>query len=253
MTDPYISVVIVARNDNYGEDFLLRLNTFIRSLDCQVSNYPDLIELIVVEWNPLHDKLLKDVMPKTQHLSTRIITVPNSVHTTLNASRPVLEFHGKNAGIRRARGEYVLTTNPDILFSNELIDEFSRRWLRKDHFYRTDRYDYVGTGIENVASNDLLEFAVTNTFQAHMANGSADVPSGSSATTLPASDPAVQHLHTNGAGDFILAARESFFTARGLWENTQQRWHMDSYSVIRLVSTGLKQMIFTNPMPRCLR
>ena len=248
MADPYISVVIVARNDNYGENFLLRLNTFVRNLDHQVKNYPDLLELVIVEWNPLPGKLLQDVVIKTQHLPVRIITVPGLVHNTLDAPIPVLEFHGKNTGIRRARGEYVLTTNPDILLSNELINEFARRWLRKDHFYRTDRYDYVGTGIENINSDALVEFAVANTFQAHMANGSADVPAGSEVSVLPASDPTVQYLHTNGAGDFILASREVFFTARGLWENTQQRWHMDSYSVIRLAATGLKQTIFTNPM-----
>lgn len=248
MADPYISVVIVARNDNYGENFLLRLNTFVRSLDHQVKNYPDLLELVIVEWNPLPGKLLQDVVTKTQHLPVRIITVPGSVHDTLDATNPVLEFHGKNTGIRRARGEYVLTTNPDILLSNELINEFARRWLRKDHFYRTDRYDYVGTGIEDISSDALVEFAVANTFQAHVAHGSADVPAGSDVSVLPASDPTVQYLHTNGAGDFILASREVFFTARGLWENTQQRWHMDSYSVIRLAATGLKQTIFTNPM-----
>ena len=43
MADPYISVVIVARNDNYGENFLLRLNTFVRSLDYQVKNYPGIL------------------------------------------------------------------------------------------------------------------------------------------------------------------------------------------------------------------
>ena len=92
MADPYISVVIVARNDNYGENFLLRLNTFVRSLDYQVKNYPDLLELVIVEWNPLPGKLLQDVVVKTQHLPVRIITVPGSVHDTLDAPNPVLEL-----------------------------------------------------------------------------------------------------------------------------------------------------------------
>jgi len=37
----------------------------------------------------------------------------------------------KNAGIRRARGEYVLATNIDILFSSELACFFAARRLQR--------------------------------------------------------------------------------------------------------------------------
>lgn len=249
MTAPYLSVAITGRNDNYGENFLTRINTFVRSLDRQAKMYPGLMELIITEWNPLPDKKpLSEVLAPTTELPVRIITVPPEIHDTLNASSPVLEYYGKNVGIRRARGEFVLSTNPDILLSDAMIQEFSRRWLRKDCVYRTDRYDYTGTGIEQISDEDLGAFAVSNTFQAHLSTGSVDVTVGTNAVDLPKSDPAANYLHTNGAGDFILASREAFFTARGLWESTQQKWHMDSYSVIRLVSSSLKQVVLTNPM-----
>ena len=81
MTTPYLSVVIVGRNDDYGVNFLERLNTFVRSLDHQVRNYSDLIELVVVEWNPLDDRApLKDVIVNTNNLNLRIITVPPEIH-----------------------------------------------------------------------------------------------------------------------------------------------------------------------------
>lgn len=247
MTAPYLSVAITGRNDNYGENFLTRINTFVQSLDRQAKLYPGLMELVITEWNPLPDKKsLSEVLEPTTALPVRIITVDPETHATLNTPTPVLEYHGKNVGIRRARGEFVLSTNPDILLSDEMIQEFSRRWLRKDCVYRTDRYDYVGTGIEQIAVDNLIEFAKSKVFQAHLNNGSVDVSAG--ATDLPASDPLSNFLHTNGAGDFILASREAFFTARGLWESTQQKWHMDSYSLIRLVSSGLKQIIMTGPM-----
>ena len=120
MTTPYLSVVIVGRNDDYGVNFLDRINTFIRSLDYQVRNYPNLIELVVVEWNPLADRApLKDVLVKTNNLDIKIITVPAEVHDKIGHPSPVLEYYGKNVGIRRAKGQFVLTTNPDILFTNE--------------------------------------------------------------------------------------------------------------------------------------
>lgn len=248
MTNPYISVVVVGRNDDYGENFLLRLNTFVRSLDHQVKQHANLLELIVVEWNPLPYKPLAGAITPPKHLSMKIITVPNEVHGTLNTSRPVLEFHGKNAGIRRALGEYVLTTNPDILLSDAMIEEFAQRRLKQDNFYRTDRYDYSGVGIEKVVNKHILSFAAVQTFQAHLVHGSVDVVLGTAVNDLPSSNPTAQYVHTNGAGDFILAARDAFFAVGGLWENTQQRWHMDSYSVIRLVAAGFKQTIFTNPL-----
>ena len=169
MTTPYLSVVIVGRNDDYGVNFLDRINTFIRSLDYQVRNYPNLIELVVVEWNPLADRApLTDVLVKTNNLDIRIITVPAEVHDKIGHPSPVLEYYGKNVGIRRAKGQFVLTTNPDILFTNELVDWFNQRLLRVDSFYRTDRHDFHGEGIIDVPVEEYISFACAHTFQSHI-------------------------------------------------------------------------------------
>lgn len=249
MTKPYLSVVIVGRNDNYGVNFLDRLNTFIRSLDYQVRNYPDLMELILVEWNPLGDQPpLKEVVFKTNNLDLRIITVPPEIHDTIGHPSPVLEFYGKNVGIRRARGEFVLVTNPDILFSNELIAWLSQRQLRLDSYYRTDRHDFHGEGINQVPVEELVSFACSKTFVSHIDSGSVNVNTPVTLTDLPASTIPSQILHTNGCGDFILASRETFFSARGLFESNTHRYHLDSYSLIRLNARSLAQIILTAPL-----
>jgi predicted O-methyltransferase YrrM len=248
MSQPYLSVVIVGRNDDYGVNFLDRLNTFIRSLDHQVRDYPDLIELVVVEWNPQPDRApLKDVIVKTNNVDVRIITVPAEIHDTVGHPNPVLEFYGKNVGIRRARGEFVLTTNPDILFSNELIAWLSQRQLRLDSFYRTDRHDFDGEGIDQVPVDELIPFACSRTFASHIDTGSINISSPANLADLPASTSG-QILHSNGCGDFILASREAFFSARGLFESTTHRYHLDSYSLSRLKSRSLTQVIVTAPV-----
>ena len=169
MNDPYISVVIVGRNDNYGVNFLSRINTFVRSLDHQVRNYPNLVELVVVEWNPLDDRPgLKDALVPVNNLDLRIITVPPDVHNSIGHPNPVLEFQGKNVGIRRARGKFVLVTNPDIVFTQELIDEFGKRQLDSNCFYRTDRYDFVSDGIESIEPENYIKFACEHAFDAHL-------------------------------------------------------------------------------------
>lgn len=251
---PYVSVVIVGRNDGYGDDFVGRISTFVRSLDQQISACPDLLELIVVEWNPEPNYApLADVLPDTSHLRTRVITVSPELHASLDARHPVLEFHGKNVGIRRARGEFVLVTNPDILFTPQMIDEISQRRLRVDTVYRTDRYDFRRDGIDAVASADLIDFAVKNTFVVHaMANtASVSEPVSENERTLdllPRSGVAPGAWHTNGCGDFMLAAREVFFTVRGMYETTEHRWHVDSISLMRFATAQIRQQVWVSPL-----
>lgn len=254
MTKPYLSVVIVGRNDDYGDDFLGRINTFVRSLDYQVRDYPGVFELVVVEWNPLDDRdPLASVLVDTENLPVRVITVPKELHDGLNAKTPVLEFHGKNVGIRRARGEFVLVSNPDIIFSQPLIDELARKKLRVDRVYRTDRYDFRAEGISDIACEDLGQFAVDNTFLVHGMHDRQSVsmpidPGPKSLERLPRSDIDPNTLHTNGCGDFILAAREIFFTTRGLYETLEHRWHVDTISLLRFAIAKVRQQVFVAPM-----
>jgi len=253
---PYVSVVIIGRNDDYGQDFLTRINTFVRCLDHQVRAHADLWELVVVEWNPEPERqTLAEVIQPTLHLLVRVITVSPDLHATVGGASPVLEFHAKNVGIRRARGEFVLVTNPDILFSPDLIDEIAQRKLRLDTVYRTDRYDFLTTGIEDVATEDLMDFALTQAFIVHGMAGSASVsmpiePGHHTWNDLPVSVSEPGVWHTNGCGDFMLAAREAFYTVRGLYETVEHRWHIDSISLLRFAVAKMRHQIWT--APRCV-
>jgi hypothetical protein len=235
---PYISIVITGRNDNYGVNFLGRLNTFIKSLSYQVKEFPNLIELIIVEWNPPHDTLpLKDVIHLPDNLNVRIITVSNDIHNKLESKTPMLEFYAKNVGIRRAHGEFVLVTNPDIIFTNEMILFFAKRELNKDWVYRTDRYDYLGDGIENINVSDYVDFALSKTFLANLCVGygseTVKVDLTGNNPALPISNIVPASLHLNGCGDYILASKQNFFKIKGLWETQIQKWHLDSYSLLK--------------------
>lgn len=253
MITPYLSVIVVGRNDDYGVNFLGRLNTFIRSLDYQTKEFSNLIELIIVEWNPLSDRPpLRDVIYQATNFPTRIITVSSEIHQSIGHPSPVLEYYGKNVGIRRSRGEFCLATNPDIIFSQELINELSRRWLRKECFYRTDRYDFHSNGIDEIDASNIVDWACKRTFQAHLiVDNMSWTPQFSNGAfnldCLPRSQVKTQGIHTNAAGDFIMAHKEAFWSAKGLWESTDRKYHLDAYSVIRLAYIGLRQEIFTSP------
>lgn len=245
---PYLSIVIVGRNDDYGVNFLSRINTFLRSLDHQLKDDPSLTEIIVVEWNPLDDRVpLKDALVPVKNLCVRVITVTKDIHDSLGYPSPVAEMYGKNAGIRRARGEFVLVTNPDIIFSDDLINALKKRPLNTEYFYRTDRFDFNGDGIENLPVGDYLNHAVDNTFQGHLSDNLVHpIAKNTPLKDFPKSSPG--NLHTNGSGDFILSSRETFFRIRGLFESTEYLYHTDSISVIRLISNQTKQVIIQPPM-----
>ncbi|HEX5272712.1 MAG TPA: hypothetical protein VFW33_19580, partial [Gemmataceae bacterium] len=78
----------------------------------------------------------------------RIIEVPPAIHGRFpNAEAlPLFQMIAKNVGIRRARGRFVLATNIDILFSDELMHFLKGGGLRPGKMYRIDRTD-VDAGV----------------------------------------------------------------------------------------------------------
>jgi hypothetical protein len=162
--DPYISVVVTARNDNHGENMLGRMQAFLSSWILQAQRYNIPSEIIIVEWNPPPDRPpLKDALrwPENTGLcDVRFVEVPAEVHASIPHAKavPLHQMIAKNVGIRRARGRFVLATNIDIIFSAELMQFIAERRLEPCAFYRMDRYD-VASNIPPAAELDeLLDF-----------------------------------------------------------------------------------------------
>jgi hypothetical protein len=160
---PYISFVVVGRNDNYGYKFLERFQFFINNLSflCKKNNLS--AELIVIEWNPpKNEKKLWDALeiPSSPLFTCRFIEISKSLHETYknNGNYPLLEYPGKNIGIRKAKGEFVLITNPDIIFSNEMISFFSKKELERRTLYRASRFDLPIDIPSGLNDDRLLEF-----------------------------------------------------------------------------------------------
>ena len=249
-------MVITGRNDDYGVDFVDRLRRFVISLDYQCRAYRGLLEVIFVEWNPLpdHDGII-DIIPRADNFDIRIITVGPDVHESLDPHVPVLEWHAKNTGARRSRGQFVLLTNPDILFSQDLIDMFAQRNLDPDVFYRTDRFDFRDVDLDLFSPDAWIQQAANHVYQGHVTVKSMStqvmirIEPGTHVPIdkLPASKFWQGHIHTNGAGDFILAHRATFDEVGGMWEQTKQRWHVDAYSCCRLYVLGFDCHVITAP------
>src|SRR5215471_6257331 len=167
MPAPYLSVVVATRNDRHGGDPNKRLEAFIATFDqaCRRSNLD--AEVIVVEWNPPPDRpkvgsLVR--LPANPFCALRFIEVPPALHQTLKHADvlPLFQMIAKNVGIRRARGQFVVATNIDIIFSKELVEYLAARTLQPGRLYRVDRHD-VGSDLPSDLSLDrVIEFCRTH-------------------------------------------------------------------------------------------
>jgi hypothetical protein len=68
----------------------------------------------------------------------------------------------KNVGIRRARGQFVLATNIDLLFSDELFSFIASRQLQPGAVYRLDRYDAESDVPLNAPLSEQLDYCAHN-------------------------------------------------------------------------------------------
>ena len=147
MSEPYLSVVAASRNDDHGGSLLRRMQTFVNAFIAQCQRHGLSAELILVEWNPPADRpRLAEALHWPRDLGpcqVRIIEVSPALHQRYQhaTALPLYQMIAKNAGIRRARGKFVLASNIDILFNDELMRFLAEKKLDPDRMYRVDRYD----------------------------------------------------------------------------------------------------------------
>lgn len=163
----HLSVVATSRNDNHGKDLLYRMQCFVDGFIEQCKKHDLSAELILVEWNPPENnpslaEALRFPADKGP-CCIRIIRVSKEAHMKLNHADkiPLFQMIGKNVGIRRARGKFVLATNIDILFSDNVMN-FIKKKLKKGVLYRVDRLDVPERLPEHDSFDEALRFCSKN-------------------------------------------------------------------------------------------
>ena len=138
-----ISIVIVGRNDNYGGDFEGRLFATARhNLDALALRGIE-TELVFVEWNPLPSRPLLSHEVVATFDRARCVVVDGALHQHVSRNRhiTVFEYHAKNVGARRARGDWLLLTNPDNFLGVDTLDFLERGGFDRDALYRAGRIE----------------------------------------------------------------------------------------------------------------
>ncbi len=196
--------------------------------------------------------------------------------------RPMLDYFARNVGVRQSAGEFVLVTNQDILMSPEIGAHIRARALLADSFYRADRVDVdvtlpgalppvladhavrihrrhsemygpiaVEPGEASICHPDEVRegpVAFGRSARDYWDGGtqSANDEAAGSGTTFHSLAPSVG-LHTNAAGDFVLAHKAAWNAVRGYPETDEFYWHIDSYLVCQMWAAGFRQGLFLHP------
>jgi hypothetical protein len=280
---PYLSIVATSRNDDHGGDPLIRTQIFIDNLAKQSSKYKLPVELILVDWNPVSDRpglaSVLNVPDNQEYFNAKVITVPTVVHNRIKYSDKLALFQmiAKNVGIRRASGEFILATNIDILFSDELIHYISRKKLDPLKQYRVDRYDINGGLVPGLSLEQTLEYAWSHPVRSNRRYQPEQlvrhlygdelfkricIPDQEYAGSFqdvnvvlndnfweihPDRSVEMTHLHTNACGDFTLLSRKGWDAIRGYPEFEAFSFNIDSMGVISAHYAGFTEVALLPP------
>ena len=135
-----LSAVVVTRNDNYGGDLNDRatycLNSLIDTFD----------EVILIDWNsPNNRPLLWDIDKNIKFRGNlKHIVITPEVASMLTNEDPhaqvCCETLGRNIAIRRATGDYIVSTNIDVIAPRrDQLEKTINNDLNKNTFYTISR------------------------------------------------------------------------------------------------------------------
>jgi hypothetical protein len=285
---PYLSIVVVGRNDDYGGDFNERLQNAITWLSYWVEKCELPTEFFLVDYNPIEENeplRTKIKWPENRRfLQIRMMTVPREVHQSLvnpdiRFTVPVFEFPAKNMAIRRARGEVILSTNADILPDPGILRFIKNKSTSKSAFYRADRYDYHRISNYDFSNpRQLISTIKKNIFVVHLRGYAFEFSNGLSQWELLkfkfkngyqrfkdinvvkfeslamrynwkiVYDNIPQKFHTHCSGDFMLMHKDHWQKLRGYPEETLISTHVDALFTVMAGTSGLKEKIVKWPL-----
>jgi len=205
-----ISAVIVSRNDNYGGN----LNE--RATYCFNSAIDTYDEVIYVDWNSPTHSLLYDIKNNINFKGNfkHIIITPEIASMITNYdpnAQKCCEVLARNIGLRRATGDWLVSTNIDIIHPKRDELENTLNNLDFKTFYTISRRGTDWDIIKNFHNGEILfnkwkelrEYLINNSEERHFEE-----------TTVKGDDYSI----INCCGDYQIASHEIWNTIRGFEE-----------------------------------
>ncbi|KAI9318233.1 hypothetical protein BX666DRAFT_1936370 [Dichotomocladium elegans] len=224
----YLSIVIVTRMDDYAGNQYHRLQNFIDSAYLLAEHTQEHIELLMVEWNPPKDRRrIIDTFRfrRSAYLTYRIITIPEKIHKVLpnRGDAPLHEFEGKNVGIRFARGQFVVCTNQDDIWSHNFHNAIKSHAFEENIIYlqHQDRHNIH----ENLPASIVNLPAMPDDDVLYNACRLNDQDWGNFRMPDPIELTPENYLsYSDQAGDFTMAHRDTWKKVKGYRETGGVAW-----------------------------
>ena len=199
----FLSVVLTGRNDDHGSHFSRRFIKALRFNDGHLLEHGIDHEFVFVEWAPsagrrwLVDLVASEFPEVLSRCRWWLVDPRYEAACALNRDLSYPEFLAKNVGIRRAAGQFVLSSNCDACFGREVLNRCARQLLTPGILYRAIRHDLkLGLDLQD------LDWSLLEDSRNHASR---------SGTLRP---PFFQ----GGTGDFVMLDRETFHRLRGFNE-----------------------------------
>ena len=179
-----------------------------------------------IEWappsgNPLLFEQTFHALPTLDRRMCSWYIVDPEYHTalSLNPRLEYLEFLAKNVGVRRARGEYILTSNCDVYLGRRVLDALEQRALEPRVLYRAPRHDLNLPDDLHHVSWEMLEDPSNLAGPAHVLK---------------------RPYMGSGTGDFAMIDRDAFHEIRGFNEVYRvARIGIDRNLIVKALASGL--------------
>jgi hypothetical protein len=231
---PYLTIIVTGRNDDFGGDFNDRFFGALRFNHECLRAAGIAHEFVFVEWRPIDGKpylatVLGDAFPELSDCELRSYVVDPCYHDALSLNPRIQfqEFIAKNVGIRRARGQFVLTTNTDIYLGRGVLEFLAAQSLSARVLYRAPRHDLTWNGDASSMTWEIL----------HDERNWEEV----------------NHIKppwfTNASGDFLLLDRQTYRELRGFNEIYRNaKIHMDGNFCVKAHATGVSLVNIDTPV-----
>lgn len=220
-----LTITWVSRNDDHGRNLIGRIQAALDALEEYHLTLGMDIELIFVEWNPPSDTPRLRETLRIPDFPLRWIEVPAELHQMFGYSDriPLYQHIGANVGMRRAQGDWVLTTTHDIVFSEKIARLIASEQFAENCFYRTGRldgYTYFGKPLPVAERISQIE-----------------------QMCVRLKDYNGEGLFTKASGDFILMSRNKWHILEGYTEWHINGMYFDGLFLHRAAVLGMTQAI----------
>lgn len=241
-----ISVVIVGRNDNYGETLNERatycLNTMLDAFD----------EVIFVDWNSQNGRPLTDDLQITVHperLKTIIVSpedVKRIMGKTCDAGVEFCQVIPRNIGIRRATGTHIVLAALDIIAPRRAFLEEAIRTIEPGQMLVTKRnhieIDVVREVFKQSKSYEFTRDYMFEHYGVQSINVARMFPVLRVNRDVMQRFPKDAHFNAasiiGGCGDFQMAHKTTWEMIKGFEEDQIKKFYMDTEVQYKVIMAG---------------